>query len=212
MRRALPPALLLLLAGLAGCAGGDGPAAGPEPEGGSGATSTPVSQTRPTPTGPEDTGHHGVELEGTLHQLGQGYVANVSAYNPGPDSYATARSYTCTSSGHGSWTAKLAGPPGDDLDYRAPGTTELSCAGTTNQPMPPTSWHNWTFSGDWARGSCTTRHVCDNWWDGDLTEEGRRVRAPPGEYTWTFTFRYSKDVGDVRTLHEQSFPIRFHVP
>lgn len=201
-------ATLLLAASLAGCTGGD-------PGGGVGdgsATSSPPSQTRPTPTELEDTGHHGVEIEATLKELRQGFVANLSAYNPGPDSYATSRTYTCTPSGHGSWSAKLSGPPGEDLDYRAPGTTELSCPGTTNQPMPPTFWHNWTFSGDWASGTCTTRHVCDNWWDGNLTEDGRRVRAPAGEYTWTFTFRYHMDVGDVRTAHEQSIDIPVYLP
>jgi len=36
------------------------------------------------------------------------------------------------------------------------------------------------------------RYVCDNAWDGNLTgDDGRRARAPAGNYTWTFQFHYS---------------------
>lgn len=173
---------LLAMAAVAGCAAPDGD---PDAVGDGGASST--SDTRRTSTGLPDRVR--VAVDGTLEPLGAGFVANVSAYNPGPETYGVGRAY-CVS-GYGAWSARMSGPPGDDLAYADPDANQLGCAGQTGIPMPPGSYWNWTFVGDWPKGRCDTRHVCDNWWDGNLTLDGERVRAPPGDYTWRFTFAYS---------------------
>jgi hypothetical protein len=169
---------------MAGCTGPEDDT----PRSGDGGPSS-TSDTRSTPS---DVPHASarVVLNGTLEPFGTGSVANVSAYNPGPDTFGVGRSY-CVST-YGAWTAALSGPPGDDLVYRDPDANQLYCAGETGIPMPPGSYWNWTFSGDWGRGVCDTRFVCDNVWDGDLREaNGAWARAPPGDYTWRFTFGYS---------------------
>lgn len=183
---ARPPVVLtvLVVVGLvaAGCADPDRRRVPPEPE-----------WTEPSPpagTSGADGQARGIVLSGNLTPLGRGFVANVSAYNEGPATYATGRAY-CVSA-YGSWTAWLSGPPGERLDYRNPATTELSCPGQTGEPMPPGSAVSWTFHGDWSTGQCSLRHVCDNAWDGNLTgEDGERRRAPAGNYTWTFQFQFS---------------------
>ena len=176
MRRLLAPLLLALVA-LAGCAERTGEL---------------DRSGRPTGTGTE-TGAadgEGILLSGYTIPFDGGFVANVSAYNDGPDTYGVGRSY-CVSN-YGAWTARLDGPPGEDLVYRNPNENQLGCPGQTGIPMPPGTFVNWTFSGDWGRARCDTRYVCDNVWDGDLFQpDGQRSRAPAGTYTWRFTFTYS---------------------
>lgn len=194
-------AALLLLAGTV-CAGPDGDDAR---DGG--------------PTSTRDTGSTGTRLpegaravvNGTLRPLGAGFYVNVSAYNPGPETYGIAVGYSCVDSGYGAWTASLAGPSGEDLDYQGPYTTRYSCSGMTGHPMPPGTYVNWTFSGDRTNGTCTVADVCGNWWDGNLTTDDGRVRAPAGIYTWRFTFTYSAgSSGGAESLEQEA--IEFEVP
>jgi hypothetical protein len=172
---------------LAGCMrpGGDDAANGNDDS----SSPSSTSDTRSTPTdGPPGTTR--IVLDGTLVPFGAGFVANVSAYNPGPETFGVGRFY-CVSN-YGAWTAELSGPPGDDLVYRDPEANQLYCAGETGIPMPPGSYWNWTFSGDWGRGACGTRYVCDNVWNGTLRDANKTwAPAPPGDYTWRFTFAYS---------------------
>lgn len=169
------PAVLAVAAVLAGCAE-PGPGPGPSSSSGPGEDAPPEG----TPV-----------LTGQIAPLRRGYVANVSAWNPGPHALAVAQGY-CVS-GYGSWTAEMRDATGAPVDYRSPSTTQLSCPGRTGEPLPPGAYWNWTFAGSWETGECAYRHVCDNWWDGNVTRDGGRVRAPMGEYTWRFTFAYSVD-------------------
>lgn len=142
-------------------------------------------------------------MSGHVVPLGTKLIANVSAFNEGPETYGIAKAY-CVSA-YGAWTARLSGPPGDDLDYRDPRGMQLGCPGQSGIPMPPRSFVNWTFAGDWATGRCDMRYVCDNLWDGNLTAgDGTRAPAPPGDYLWTFTFTYSVGAsGDPARIERQ---------
>ncbi len=182
-------AAVAALVAVAGCAAPQGPQ-GPEATGAEGAATSSASAPPADPAGPD------VVLAGTVVPLRSGFVANVSAHNAGGRTLTFGQAYTCTGSGYGSWTARLAGPDGTEVDYSLPTAYEWSCSGTTGNPMPPASYANWTFYGDWETGTCTARHVCDNWWDGNVTgPDGARHRAPAGTYAWTFTFAYRTEDG-----------------
>ncbi|HJQ93868.1 MAG TPA: hypothetical protein VJ874_06250 [Candidatus Thermoplasmatota archaeon] len=180
------PAFAVLLVGwalvLAGCSVTD-------EEGsptGSWSLGTPTSQTTVSPSGPPSADE--VALSGSVRALGHGFAANVSARNVGQATFTYGQTY-CTS-GYGAWSARLLDPTGSEVEYRPPDDTQLSCAGSTDNPMPPWAYVNWTAS-DAQASHCSTKSVCDNVWDGNLTgSDGNRTPAPPGLYTWRFTFRW----------------------
>jgi hypothetical protein len=118
----------------------------------------------------------------------------VSAYNAGTEPQGYQRKFF-ESNHQYAWSASLSGPPGDDLEYAAPGqardsSTHANGAGYTRAPMPPDSYVNWTYGGPHERGECQVLPDCANWWDGNLTLDGMRGPAPAGNYTWRFTFTY----------------------
>lgn len=178
---------------------------GPEVTGGAdGSTTAPIasspsasSTASGTTTGPPEP----VRLDGFVRVLADGYAVNLSAYNPGPATYGY--SQDVCSPGYGpSWTARLSGPPGADLDYRDPTTYVTSCSSMRGQPLAPGGHANWTFDGARADG-CERRYRCDNVWDLQLTLDGQRQAAPSGMYTWEFVFAYAPPGSDVNSLRAE---------
>lgn len=189
-------ALVLAVVALAGCSGTDedgSPTASSNP-------ATPTSQTTVSRSGPPSADD--VALSGSVRSLGQGSVANVSARNVGEETFTYGQTY-CTS-GYGAWSARLLDPTGAEVEYRPPNQTQLSCAGSTNNPMPPQAYVNWTAS-DAHAWQCSTKSVCDNVWDGNLTgSDGNRTPAPPGTYIWRFTFQWwvgAYSPGNAQSVH-----------
>jgi len=181
-------ALVLAAVALAGCSGTDeagSPTASSSP-------GTPGSQTTISRSGPPSADD--MVLSGAVRALGQGFAANVSAYNNGTEPYGYSRKFYDSNYQY-AWRASLSGPPGTDLDYAAPSqsrdsSTHANGAGYTRAPMPPGSYVNWTYGGPHETGECRVLPDCSNWWDGNLTLDGSRVPAPAGNYTWRFTFTY----------------------
>jgi hypothetical protein len=179
---AVAPALLFaLVLGLAGCLDGTDP---------------PGEDVEPGEPGQPGLAEDPIRLTGTLVTLpgGRGHAVNVSAYNAGTEPYGYARKFFDSNYQY-AWSASLSGPPGEDLEYAAPSqsndsSTHANGAGYTRAPMPPGAYVNWTYGGPHERGECEVLPDCSNWWDGNLTLDGGRVRAPPGDYTWRFTFTY----------------------
>lgn len=145
-----------------------------------------ASKTRVTTPLAEDVG---IMLDGALTRLRDGWAVNVSAFNAHETTFGHSR-YPFDHPYQPAWNARLSGAPGEDLDYTRPGQYETSYAMYTNQPMPPSSYVNWTYSESTV-ATCHHRPTCTNTWDGNLTLDGQRVPAPAGTYTWRFTFTYS---------------------